>query len=209
MERNDGRPGFYELSARQRRYDKLKRGLDLVLSAAALLLLLLPFGVIALVQKIQSPREPVFFVQERVGKGGALFRLYKFRSISAAAPADLPTAQADFSAGQITPLGRFLRLSSVDELPQLCQVLVGKMSLVGPRPLIPREQEMHEARQALGIYQLRPGLTGWAQIHGRDFVANPDKLRYDREYLERVSLKTDIRILLRTVRVVLRRENIK
>jgi len=83
------------------------------------------------------------------------------------------------------------------------------MSLVGPRPLILREEEMHRRRAAMGIYQLRPGLTGWAQIHGRDFVSTEDKLRYDRAYLEGMSLKMDLQILWRSVRVVLRRENIK
>lgn len=200
---------FYPLTPRQRRYEKLKRALDLLAALSALAVLLLPMGLLALVQKLQSPREPVFFVQMRVGRGGELFRLYKFRSISAAAPRDLPTAEADFKDEQMTPFGRFLRTSSVDELPQLWQVVTGKMSLVGPRPLIAREEEMHRAREAMGVYQLRPGLTGWAQIHGRDFVTNEEKLRYDRQYLELMSLKTDLGILWRTLGVVLRRENIK
>lgn len=200
---------FYPLTLRQRRYEKLKRALDLLAALSALAVLLLPMGLLALVQKLQSPREPVFFVQMRVGRGGELFRLYKFRSISAAAPADLATAEADFKDEQMTPFGRFLRTSSVDELPQLWQVVTGKMSLVGPRPLIAREEEMHRAREAMGVYQLRPGLTGWAQIHGRDFVTNEEKLRYDRQYLELMSLKTDLGILWRTLGVVLRRENIK
>lgn len=209
MEQMTGRPGFYELSPRQRRYDKLKRLLDVLLALVGLVLLALPFGLIALAQKCLSPREPVFFRQTRVGRGGELFTLWKFRSISTSVPDDLSTAEASFDRGQVTAFGRFLRRSSVDELPQLWQVLSGKMSLVGPRPLIPREREMHEGRWALGVYQLRPGLTGWAQIHGRDFVSTEDKLRYDRAYLEGMSLKMDLQILWRSVRVVLRRENIK
>lgn len=197
------------LSERQKRYMGWKRILDIVLSFFAVLVLLLPCAVIVVVQKILAPGEPVFFFQMRYGMNGQLFRLMKFRSLKSSVDNYLPTGEALSSGEEMTAFGRFLRDSSLDELPQLLQVLSGKMSLVGPRPLIPQEEEMHRARAANGIYQVRPGITGWAQINGRDHVSGPEKVAYDREYIERMGLRMDAMILRKTVRAVLRRENIR
>lgn len=197
------------LSERQKRYMGWKRILDIVLSFFAVLVLLLPCAVIVVVQKILAPGEPVFFFQMRYGMNGQLFRLMKFRSLKSSVDNYLPTGEALSSGEEMTAFGRFLRDSSLDELPQLLQVLSRKMSLVGPRPLIPQEEEMHRARVANGIYQVRPGITGWAQINGRDHVSGPEKVAYDREYIERMGLRMDAMILRKTVRAVLRRENIR
>ena len=198
----------YRLSRRQRRYEKWKRAGDLTVSLLALALLLIPFGLIALGQKLSSPEEPVFFTQRRFGRGGHLFYVTKFRSMKSAVNHYLPTGQAELDESSMTRFGRFLRDTSIDELPQLFQVVSGKMSLVGPRPLIPQEREIHRMRRAAGIYQLRPGITGWAQINGRDYVNDEEKLAFDKEYLEGMSFAMDMKILWRTVKAVVKRENI-
>lgn len=198
----------YKLTKAQRRYQWLKRSMDVFLALVGLVVLCLPFLLIALLQKLTEPGQPVFFRQRRIGRGGKEFVIWKFRSLSGR-PGDLSTEERAGQSSGMTAFGRFLRDSSVDELPQLLQVLTGKMSLVGPRPLIPREEKVHELRHALGVYQLRPGITGWAQIHGRDFVGPEDKAALDREYLERMGLKTDLYILARTLVTAARRENIK
>ena len=190
----------YILTIMQRKYLCFKHCADLFLALVLLLLLLIPFAVIALIQKFTDPFEPVFFSQVRYGKNGKLFRIYKFRSMK------MTGLEENFSAQTVSGFGRFLRDSSLDELPQLLNVLTGKMSLVGPRPLIPQEDEIHMLRQEMGIYQLRPGITGWAQIHGRDRLKASEKAAYDREYLENVSLSMDLKILMQTVREVLTRK---
>lgn len=188
-------PAPYVLTASQRRYLAVRRVLDGALALIALVLLALPLGAAALAVKLSGPGEPVLFRQERIGRDGAPFILYKFRSM---------TAQ-----GRVTGPGRFLRETSLDELPQLGQVLTGKMSLVGPRPLVAEEPEIHALRRAAGVYQLRPGLTGLAQISGRDRLGPREKAALDRRYLESVGPLTDGRILLATVGKVLRREDIE
>ncbi len=198
---------YYRLSRRQLRYLKWKRAGDLAISLLALVILLIPFGIIALVQKISSPREAVFFKQRRFGKDGHLFYLTKFRSMKSDVNHYLPTGAADLDAS-MTRFGRFLRETSIDELPQLFQVISGKMSIVGPRPLIPQERAIHWLRRDNGIYQLRPGITGWAQINGRDYVTDEEKLAYDKAYLENMSFSMDMKILWRTVKAVVKRENI-
>ena len=124
------------------------------------------------------------------------------------APHDCPTK--DFNEGEqyITKFGRFLRDSSIDELPQLFQVLTGKMSLIGPRPLIPQEEAVHKMREQAGVYQLRPGMTGWAQVNGRDFVEDNEKVEHDIEYLKNVGLKMDLKIFFLTIKKVFRKEDI-
>lgn len=185
----------YQLTAKQRAYMPYKRMADVILAVVGLIVLALPFCGIALIQKILAPHEPVFFTQERYGKNGVLFSILKFRSMN--------------RNGGMTKFGRFLRNSSIDELPQLLQVITGKMSLVGPRPLIPQEEDMHGMRLENGIYQLRPGITGWAQINGRDYVKNHAKIAYDRQYLENISMHMDVNILWKTVIAVILRKGVK
>ena len=188
--------GVYRLTARQARYLAVKRGLDAALALALLVVLAVPMLIIAGLVKLSSPRQAVLFRQERVGRGGVPFLLSKFRSIDAV-------------TGAVTPLGRFLRRSSLDELPQLVQVLQGSMALIGPRPLIPEEAQVHALRRAWGVYQLRPGLTGLAQINGRDLVADEQKAAYDRLYLERLGFSQDWRIFWATIGKVLRCEGVE
>lgn len=206
MDKTSAVPAFYELSRRQKNYIKLKRAGDVLFSALALVLLLIPFGLIALGQKLDAPEAPVLFRQKRVGKDGMLFSMTKFRSLRPTADPNRPSAEAEAA---LSAWGRFLRRSSLDELPQLWQVFRGRMSLVGPRPLIPEEVSIHEGRRAAGVYQLRPGLTGWAQVNGRDRLTAGEKIAYDYAYLKALSLCFDLKILLRTVICVLRRENIR
>ena len=198
----------YVLTASQRNYLVFKRAADFIISLISLIILSVPFLLIAVIQKIVSPKEPVFFVQNRVGKGGKIIKVLKFRSMKGSAPHDCPTK--DFNEGEqyITKWGRFLRDSSIDELPQLFQVLTGKMSLIGPRPLIPQEEAVHKMREQAGVYQLRPGMTGWAQVNGRDFVEDEEKVEFDRVYLENLGMNIDTKILWMTVKKVVTKADI-
>lgn len=187
--------GYWRLTAAQRRYLPVKRALDAVLSAVLLALLAIPMALIAAAVKCSGPDEPVLFRQARMGRDGEPFTLYKFRSMR---------------RGQtVTAAGKLLRSASLDELPQLWHVLTGKMSLVGPRPLALYEEPVHALRRASGVYQLRPGITGLAQISGRDLVSDETKAALDRRYLQQLSLAQDVRILFSTVGKVLRREGVE
>ncbi len=199
----------YTLTARQRRYLKVKYGADFVLALLSLVILAVPMILIACAIKISSPCEPVLFRHQRIGKDGETFTLTKFRSMKSSAPQYVAAGQFANSEEYITRLGRVLRNTSLDELPQLLQVVTGKMSLIGPRPLIPQEETVHALRKAMGVYQLRPGLTGWAQVNGRDLVPDEEKAAYDREYLEHVSFATDWKIFWITLKKVLLRKDVK
>ena len=181
-------------TAAQRRYLAVKRCLDAVLAALLLAVLALPMGLIAAALWLSDPRAPVFFRQQRVGRGGALFTLWKFRSMD--------------RAGRATAFGRYLRAASLDELPQLAQVLTGRMSLIGPRPLVPEETAIHAMRMAAGVYRLRPGMSGLAQVSGRDRMTDTAKAAYDRQYMQRLSFRQDWRIFWLTLIKVLRRDDI-
>lgn len=200
---------YYLLTAKQLRYQHAKHVVDFILALAMLLVFALPMLIVCVLQKASSPNEPIFFQQLRVGRGGRTFVLTKFRSMKSSAPKYMPTGELQDGATYISRFGRFLRDTSIDELPQLFQVLRGEMSLIGPRPLIPQENEIHELRRELGVYQLRPGLTGWAQVNGRDLLDDEEKAALDREYLEKMSPAFDAKILLMTVGKVLEREGIR
>ena len=176
-----------------------KRALDVAL-ALPLLVLCAPLALlIALVVRLDSPG-PVLFRQKRVGKKGELFTLVKFRTMQTDTPI-LPTDQmsARLGTSRITRLGRLLRRTSLDELPQLWNVLKGEMSLVGPRPALAMQSELNRARARAGVDDLLPGITGWAQINGRDSLSDEAKLACDRWYRENRSLGLDLLILARTV----------
>ena len=140
----------------------------------------------------------VIFKQTRIGADGKRFVCYKFRTMTPDAPSQLSTAEFTDSALYVTPIGRFLRKTSLDELPQLFNVLSGDMSLVGPRPLIESESDMHRRRAEMGVYSLRPGITGLAQISGRDTICDEEKLRYDAEYLSSLCFSSDMKIIMGT-----------
>ena len=199
----------YVFTYRQRVYLVFKRCCDFVIALIALIVLQIPFLIIAVIQKITMPKEPVFFKQTRIGKCMKPFTLVKFRSMKSSAPHDCATK--DFSNGEqyITTFGRFLRNTSIDELPQLFQVLTGKMSLIGPRPLIPQEKVLHKKRAEAGIYSVCPGMTGLAQVNGRDFVNDTEKFKFDKIYVEKIGLKMDLKILWTTIKKVVTRADIQ
>ncbi len=214
--KTDGGTAAYTLTERQLRYLFLKRMIDVVVSLAAVVLLMIPMLLIALILKILYPQTPVLFRQKRVGRNGELFTLVKFSSMKGGAispeqkgrPMTLYRGkkEAEECGNCVTRFGRFLRRSSLDELPQLFQVLSGKMSLIGPRPLIPQEREIHTVRWDAGVYQLCPGITGWAQVNGRRMLSDERKAAYDREYLDKMSFSMDWKIFRMTIRQVIHRE---
>lgn len=206
---NDFGQYYVKLTKGQKIYLKFKFFADIVISAIALIVLLPLFLVICVFQKIDCPHEPVFFVQKRVGQYGRAYNVVKFRTMKSSAPKNVATGDLDKPDEYTTKFSRFLRRSSIDELPQLLMVCgTFKMSLVGPRPLVYTEREIHFLRKWYGIYQIRPGITGWAQVNGRDTVDTYDKVRYDREYLQKMSLWFDLKILWKSVFVVLSRAGV-
>ena len=184
-----------------------KRVLDLLLSALALAILALPMAAIALWIKLDSPG-PVLFQQKRVGKDKKYFNILKFRTMYTDAPADVPTHQLGDAEKRITRSGRFLRRSSLDELPQLFNILAGQMSIVGPRPALWNQDDLLAERDKYGANRLTPGLTGLAQIKGRDELPISTKAFYDGEYGKKVSFLTDLRIILVTCFSVLRADGV-
>ena len=186
------------IKLKSRGYRFFKRAGDILISGLALIVLLVPLLFVALAVFIDDPGK-VLFRQYRVGRNGKRFRLYKFRSMKKSTPKYTSTAEVDDPDKYITRVGKILRKTSLDELPQLINVFKGDMSLVGPRPLISDEYEIHQMRAAFGVYALRPGVTGLAQINGRDTVAPAAKVRWDVKYLETFGFKTDMKILFATV----------
>ena len=180
------------------RYHGIKRALDIVLSLAGLLVLLIPGLIVMFAVLIDDPGKP-FFRQYRVGRGGKRFNLYKFRTMKMDTPKYLSTMEVDDPDRYITRIGHFLRRASLDEIPQLINVLKGDMSLIGPRPLISDEYEIHEMRTRFGVYNIRPGITGLAQINGRDTVSPVEKVHWDVEYLRHFGFWMDLKILFATV----------
>lgn len=179
----------------------LKRGFDILISLAALAVawpLLVAIGVAV---RLDSPG-PAIHWSKRVGRGNRIFPMPKFRSMRTDTP-DVATHLLEDPGRWVTPLGRFLRRSSLDELPQLWSVLKGDMSLVGPRPALFNQDDLVALRTAEGVDALRPGVTGWAQVNGRDELPIVEKVRLDREYLERMSFGFDLAILVATARVAL------
>lgn len=182
----------------KRYYCKFKRLTDMVLAFLGLIALMVPFGIIAAVIYLDDPGN-VLFTQYRIGRRGKRFKLYKFRTMKLDTPKYLSTSEVSDPDAYITRVGHFLRKYSLDELPQLLNVFKGDMSLVGPRPLIADEYEIHAMRMRFGVYSVRPGVTGLAQIHGRDMVSPADKVRWDVKYLQSFGFWTDLKILLATV----------
>ncbi|MEJ2817113.1 sugar transferase [Caulobacter sp. CCG-8] len=175
----------------------MKRLFDAAASGAALLLLAVPLLIVAAVVRLTSPG-PALYWSQRVGRGNALFAMPKFRTMRIDTPEVATHLLADPDRW-LTPPGAFLRKTSIDELPQLWSVLVGDMSLVGPRPALFNQDDLVALRTEAGVEALRPGVTGWAQINGRDEIAIPEKVALDAEYLRRQGFWFDLTILLRTV----------
>jgi O-antigen biosynthesis protein WbqP len=184
----------------------MKRIVDLLLVVIALLLLLMPLLVIALIVKLTSDGS-ILYWSDRVGRNNETFKMPKFRSMRVGTPAVATHLLAD-AALHLTPIGSFLRKSSLDELPQLWNILVGDMSFVGPSPALFNQHDLIALRTAQGVHALVPGLTGWAQVNGRDELPIPEKVKLDVAYRQRQSLWFDIRILWMTFVKVLRRDGV-
>ena len=188
-------------------YTHVKRILDILLSLLALVVLSPLLLIVAAIVRITSPG-PVFFRQKRVGKGKTHFMIYKYRTMRTDAPKDQPTHLLKDPTAYITPVGRFLRRSSLDELPQLINILKGEMSVVGPRPALWNQFDLIAEREKYGANDVWPGLTGWAQINGRDELPIDVKAKLDGEYVRRMSFGFDVRCVLGTVLKVLRSEGV-
>lgn len=184
----------------------MKRVFDVTVALVASFFLLAPLLVIALAVKLGSAG-PALYWSDRVGRGNRLFRMPKFRSMRVDTPA-LATHLLTNPQAYITPVGAFLRKTSLDELPQLWSILVGDMSFVGPRPALFNQHDLVELRTRNGVHLLLPGLTGWAQINGRDEIPIPDKVALDVEYMQRRSLWFDGLIIWKTAVKVLNREGV-
>lgn len=184
-----------------------KRLFDLVLSIIGIIVLALPMIVIAVVIKITDPG-PVFFKQRRVGINRTHFYLYKFRSMKMSTPKDCPTHLLENPERYITSIGRILRKSSLDELPQLFNIAMGKMSIIGPRPALWNQYDLIEEREKYGANDVKPGLTGWAQINGRDELEIDVKAKLDGEYVKKMSFVFDCKCFFGTLTSVLKSDGV-
>ncbi len=180
----------------------MKRIFDLLFSVAAIVVLSPILSILALIVKLTS-KGPVIFSQRRIGKDKKEFNIYKYRSMYVDTPKDVPTHLLDKPDAFITPVGKFLRKTSLDELPQLFNILKGEMSFVGPRPALYNQYDLIELRDNVKANSVRPGITGWAQINGRDELPIPVKVEFDRYYVEKMSLLLDVKIILKTFTSVL------
>lgn len=185
----------------------MKRIFDLISSLVGIIVLSPIILIVAIVVKITSPG-PILFSQRRIGKDNKEFKIYKFRTMKIDTP-NLPTHLLEKPEQWITPVGKFLRRTSLDELPQLWNILNGEMSVVGPRPALYNQKDLITLRTEKKIHKLVPGLTGWAQINGRDELPIPKKVQLDEEYLKRKSFFFDIKIIFMTVFKVVKSEGIK
>lgn len=183
----------------------IKRFLDIVLSLGGIIVLALPMALIASAIKLDSPG-PVFFKQKRVGKDKEHFNIFKFRTMRTDTPHDAPTHELSNPEKWITRTGKILRKTSLDELPQLFNILRGEMSVIGPRPALWNQYDLIEERDKYNANDVRPGLTGWAQINGRDELEISEKSRLDGEYVENISFSFDCKCFVKTIKSVLKSE---
>jgi O-antigen biosynthesis protein WbqP len=184
----------------------MKRLVDLTLALLAALMLAIPILIVALAVRLTSPG-PAIYWSNRVGRDNRIFKMPKFRSMRINTPA-VATHLLENPVQWLTPIGSFLRRSSIDELPQLWSILKGDMSFVGPRPALFNQNDLVALRTEKGVQKLVPGLTGWAQVNGRDDLPIPQKVRLDEEYLQRKSVLFDLRILWMTAMKVLARDGV-
>lgn len=183
-----------------------KRILDLFLAIVCLFVFAVPMLLVAIAVRLTS-EGPALYWSDRVGKDERIFRMPKFRSMRVGTPA-VATHLLKNAGSQLTPIGSFIRKTSLDELPQLWCIFTGEMSFVGPRPALYNQDDLIAARRAAGVSGLRPGITGWAQVNGRDELAIPDKVGFDADYARRMSLGFDLRILLLTALKVVKRDGV-
>ena len=185
----------------------MKRALDFLAGLIGVILLSPVMIIVSLIILITDGR-PVLFKQQRVGKGNKLFTVYKYRTMRNGT-GDIATEELKDADEKITKVGRFLRVYSIDELPQLFNILNGTMSLVGPRPLIPAEENIRRLREEYNVYSVTPGITGLAQINGRDNLSIEEKALLDKEYIENQSLLLDIKIILKTFKKVIHHDEVR
>ena len=185
----------------------MKRLFDFLMSLIATIILSPVILIVALAVKFTSPG-PMLFKQRRIGKDTFEFRIYKFRTMRIDTP-NVPTHLLENPEQWITPIGKFLRKTSLDELPQLFNILKGEMSIVGPRPALYNQLDLKEMRTEVGVHKLVPGLTGWAQINGRDEIPLTLKVNLDKEYLDRMNFFFDIKIIFMTVLSVLKSDGVQ
>jgi O-antigen biosynthesis protein WbqP len=183
----------------------LKRLIDIVLSSCALVILAVPMLIFALIIKLDS-KGPVLFWQKRVGLHKKTFMMPKFRSMYTETPSDMPTHLLDDPQRWITPVGKIYRKLSIDELPQIWSIFTGKMSIIGPRPALWNQFDLIEERDKYGANDVRPGLTGWAQINGRDELPIDVKAKLDGEYVQKLSFLFDCKCFFGTITSVLKSE---
>jgi O-antigen biosynthesis protein WbqP len=184
----------------------MKRALDLLLGIFAGMILSVPLIILAIAVRLTS-KGPVLYWSDRVGRNNSVFKMPKFRSMRVGTPAVATHLLANPTA-HLTPIGSFLRKSSLDELPQLWSIFVGDMSFVGPRPALFNQHDLIDLRTKKGVHTLIPGLTGWAQVNGRDELTIPQKVELDEEYLQRQGFLFDMRILLLTFLTVVQRDEV-
>ena len=184
----------------------MKRIFDLLLAALATLVLIIPVILVAILVRLTS-KGPALYWSDRVGRHNKIFKMPKFRSMQVGTPA-VATHLLSNPKAYLTPIGSFLRKSSLDELPQLWNIIKGDMSFVGPRPALFNQHDLIALRTESGVHQLVPGLTGWAQINGRDELPIPQKVALDIAYLKNKSLGLDVKIIFLTGLKVLRRDNV-
>ena len=204
-----GKEREYQVDTRLYLYKNvIKRALDISVSLVALIVLLIPFLIISLLIKFDS-KGPVFFKQVRMGKDDVPFDILRFRSMYETAPHQISTSQLSNPSQHITTIGKFLRKTSLDELPQLINVIKGDMSIVGPRPLILSEKNVLNLRTRNGASKVLPGITGLAQVNGRDELPDDEKAQFDNYYAANVSLSLDFKIIMKTFIDVLDERGIK
>lgn len=188
-------------------YKGFKRIMDFLLSLIGIILLLPLFIILALLVKLTS-KGPIFFKQKRIGKNKKLFTMLKFRTMRINTPKDTPTHMLENPEQWITKIGKFLRKTSLDELPQILNILIGQMSIVGPRPALWNQNDLIEERDKYNANSIRPGLTGYAQIHGRDELPIVDKAKLDGYYIKKMGLWFDIRIFFGTMKSIFKSEGV-
>ncbi len=185
----------------------IKRAMDIVLSGIGLLVLAIPMLIVAIIIRCEDPG-PVIFKQKRVGLQKKCFNLYKFRSMKMNTPHDVPTHMLSNPEQYILQVGSFLRKTSIDELPQLWNIFKGDMSIIGPRPALWNQDDLIAERDKYGANEVKPGLTGWAQINGRDELEIPVKAKLDGEYVDKIGLGMDIRCFFGTIKSVLKGDGV-
>ena len=188
-------------------YSTIKRGIDFCLSLTGIIMLFPLFALIVVLIKVDSPG-PILFKQKRIGIHKKNFKILKFRTMRIDTPKDTPTHMLEDPDKWITKVGKFLRKTSLDELPQIFNILVGQMAIVGPRPALWNQYDLIAERDKYGANDIMPGLTGWAQINGRDELPIDVKAKLDGEYVEKIGLKMDTKCFLKTITAVVKSDGV-